>query len=101
MVNHDAMANSKKNRKEESFDSFEYVLNDFLEIKAEINPKRAEALKNYLLSMKDRNLSLSLVEGFRLNGHLVLIEKENASTLERLVFFNPDKGLIQIKQIPN
>lgn len=75
------------------------MLSDFLEIKAEINPKRAEALKSYLLNMKERNLNLSPVEGFRLNGHLVLIEKENTGELNRLVFFNPDKGSIRIKQI--
>ena len=80
------------------FESFEYVLNDFLEIKAEVNPKRAEALKNYLLSMKERNLSLSPVEGFRLNGHLIVIEKRTLPA--KLVFFNPDKGSIRIKQIP-
>ena len=95
------MANPKRRKNDESFDSFEYVLNDFLEIKAQTDPRKAEALRNYLLSMKERNLSLTPVEGFRLNGHLVLIEKENAGTLNRLVFFNPDKGSIRIKQIPS
>ena len=65
------MDNSTRKRQQE----FEYVLNDFLELKADVDPKRAEALKSYLLSNGKGRLTLSAVEGFRLNGHLVLIEK--------------------------
>lgn len=88
----------KKEKKD--FDSFGYVLNDFLEVKAQVDPKKARSLKTYLLSRGERDLTLSPVEGFRLNSHLVVIEKDVAAELHRLVFFNPDKGSIRIKEIP-
>jgi len=89
---------TRKNKKS-SHRTLEYVIDDLLELKAEVDPKRAKSLKRYLLSQKDDNFSVSLVEGFRLNGHLVLIEK-GESKLKRLVFFNPQKGSFQIKDIP-
>jgi hypothetical protein len=81
--------------------SFSYVLNDFLELRAGADPKKARSLKTYLLSLGEEDLTLSPVEGFRLNGHLVLIEKEKIHTPHHLVFFNPDKGSFRIKEIPS
>jgi len=92
------MATRSKSTKKD-FESFEYVLNVFLELKAEVNLERAGPLKSYLFSQKGRNAALSSVVGFRLNGHLVLIEKENAGLLRRLIFFNPGKGTFRIKDI--
>lgn len=80
--------------------ALEYVLDDLLELKAEVDPQKAKRLKNYLFSQKEDNVSLALVEGFRLNGHLVVIEK-GESKLRRLVFFDPKKGSFQIKDIPS
>ncbi|GEM_PF-3334065 len=86
--------------KKEREDSFGYVLSDFLEVKAEVDPKKSKSLKAYLLSRGERDLTLSPVEGFRLNGHLVVIEKETKDEPHRVVFFNPDKGSFRIKEIP-
>lgn len=88
-----------RKKKKSTQGTLEYVLDDLLELKAEVDPKKAKSLKTYLLSQKDDNVSLSLVEGFRLNGQLVLIEK-GETKLRRLVFFNPQKGSFQIKDIP-
>lgn len=91
---------ARSQKEEGDFESFGYVLEDFLEVKAGACPKKAKSLKTYLLSRGEKDLTLSAVEGFRLNGHLVVIEKERADAPHRLVFFNPDKGSFRIKEIP-
>jgi len=80
--------------------SFEYVLEDYLELKAEVGPRKAGPLKAYLLSRGEQNLTLRPVEGFRFNGHLVLIEKKNTRRLTRLVLFDPEKGSLRVRNIP-
>lgn len=84
---------------EEDRRSFEYVLEDYLELKAEAGPQKARSLKAYLLSRGERNLTLRPVEGFRFNGHLVVIEKGSARKVTRLVLFDPEKGSIRVKEI--
>lgn len=91
----------KLNERRDPVRFFEYVLDDFLELKAGMDPRRTKLLKAYLLSQGRKNLALRSVEGFRLNGHLVLIEREECHRLKRVVFFNPDKGSFRIKEIPS
>jgi hypothetical protein len=45
-------------KEEKDFDSFGYVLDDFLELKAEVDPKKAKSLKAYLLSLGEKDLTL-------------------------------------------
>ena len=94
---------SKKNGKSKRrvFDSFEYVFNDFLELKAEVNPERAQSLKAFLLAKGEKDLTLAAVDGFRINGELVLIDKEPLNRPRRIVFFNPAKGSFRVKKIPS
>ena len=88
-------------RNKSDSESFGYVLNDFLELRAGTDPKKVKSLKTYLLSLGEKDLTLSPVEGFRLNSHLVLIEKEIVHTPHHLVFFNPDRGSFRIREIPS
>lgn len=81
------------------FESFEYVLNDFLELEAGVDPRRAEPLRSYLFSEGEGNFTLSPIEGFRLNGYLILIDKDSPGDPRRLIFFNPDKGSFRVKEI--
>ena len=80
--------------------SFEYVLEDYLELKAEVGPRKAGPLKAHFLSRGEQNLTLRPVEGFRFNGHLVLIEKKSTRRLTRLVLFDPQKGSLRVRDIP-
>ena len=94
---------SKKNgkSKRKAFNSFEYIFHDFLEMKAEVNPQRAESLKTYLLSKGEKEPRLVAVDGFRINGEVVLIDKEPLNPPRRIVFFNPAKGSFRVKEIPS
>lgn len=86
-------------KQQERRSSFEYVLHDFLELEAEVGPRKADALKSFLLSQGNQNLTLRPVEGFRFNGHLVLIEKKSTRRLTRLVLFDPRKGSLRVRVI--
>ena len=87
--------------KKKRFDSFEYVFHDFLEMKAEVDPAKAESLKTYLLSAGNKPPVIVTVRGFRADGELVLFEKEPGQEPRRIVFFNPEKGSFRVKELPS
>ena len=61
---------------------------------------KAKSLKTYLLSKGEKDPTLVAVEGFRINGELVLIDKKPLSEPCRIVFFNPEKGSFRVKELP-
>ena len=78
---------------------FEYALEDFLELKASVQAKKAKLLKNFILAQKPNDLMLSAVEGFHLSQQLVLIGAEDPHAFENLICLNPQDGKIQVKSL--
>lgn len=83
----------------EKFRDLEYTLQDFLEVKAALNEKRAKPLKEFLFSQRLDVLTLSAVEGFHLSHQLVLIHKGDPSAFRYLIFVTPSNGRFRIKQL--
>lgn len=80
-------------------ESFEYVLEDYLELKACLHTGKAKPIKTFLFSQKGKGWILSPVEGFSLDRHLVLFRQGDPDSFKHLVFLNPTDGRIQVKQI--
>lgn len=78
---------------------FEYVLQDFLELKACLGGKKTAPIKKFLFSQEPRNWSLSPVEGFCLDGHLILFQSGDPNSFKHLVFLHPDRGEIRVKML--
>ena len=77
----------------------EYVLEDFLELKASLTQPQMDPLKEFLFSRQRDGLALEEAEGFRLAEYLVLIEAEDPTRLEHLILLNPASGEICVKRI--
>ena len=78
---------------------FEYVLEDYLELKACLRTSKTKPIKTFLFSQKRGGWILSPVEGFSLDRHLVLFRQGDPNSFKHLVFLNPTDGRIQVKQI--
>jgi hypothetical protein len=90
---------SKIPRRRRDLKMLEYVIEDFLDLKARLDAKRAKPLKKFLLSRRLQPGSLSSIEGFHLARQLVLIVPRRPHSFEHLVFLNPVNGAIQVKRI--
>lgn len=78
---------------------FEYVLEDYLEVKADLERHQTKPLKEFLLSQRRQGFVLSGVEGFCLHPQLVLIGSKNPASFEHLVFLNPHSGMIRVRRL--
>lgn len=78
---------------------FDYVLEDFLELKASIGANKVGTLRTFLESKKGSELSIVPVEGFAVNRQLVLLRKGSPQSFENLVFLNPKSGWIRVKPL--
>lgn len=78
---------------------FEYILEDFLEVKAALGRHKTQPLKQFLLSQRRKDFVLSGVEGFCLHPQLVLIGSKNPASFEHLVFLNPHTGTIRVRRL--
>ena len=81
------------------FKSLEYVLEDFLELKASLSTRRTAEIKNFLCSERAGGVVLALVEGLRLGKHLVVVEAHNSKGVEDVIFVKPGNGQIQIRRL--
>ena len=79
--------------------AFEYVLEDFLEVKAAFTSQMMGPLKAFLLSKGFGNFILSTIEGFCLDEQLVLIRQGDPRSFEHLVFLNPENGRIRVRPL--
>ena len=79
----------------------DYVVGDFLEIKASLGEKESGGLKNYLFSRTIENNRIVAVEGFYLGGNLVLLEKMDPRDFCRLICVAPGNGKIQARDLPS
>ena len=77
----------------------QYVLQDFLELKASLNGKKASPIKKFLFSQEPHDWHLSPVEGFCLDGQLILFQSGDPKSFKHLVFLNPDRGEIRVKNL--
>ena len=82
-----------------SLRTLEYVLHDFLEVKASLDPEKAKPLKKFLFSQSLDGETLSTLEGFSLAKQLVLFEQSDPESFQNLIFLNPEDGAIQIKRL--
>ena len=85
--------------KYESRKFFEYVLRDFLEIKAALNVEQTVSIKSFLASKGCLGSSLLPLEGFCVNQQLVLLRSGDPRSIKHLVYVNPSNGLIRIKPL--
>lgn len=84
---------------QEEVEVLEYVLEDFLELKASLHPSQAKPLKEFLFSQSLDGRDLSAVEGFLLANHLVVIDPRDPAAVEHLVFLSPGDGGIRVRSL--
>ena len=72
-----------------------YVLEDFLEVKTQIAPEKADAIKRLLSFEKLRAFDIHSVEGFSLDQNLVLFRPDSPNSFKQLIFLNPVSGVTQ------
>ena len=77
----------------------EYVLDDFLELKASLNTNQTQLLKEFLFSRRRDGLHIFPVEGFLWAKSLVVFESRSPDEVEHLIFLNPQDGKIQVKHL--
>lgn len=78
---------------------FEYVLEDFLEVKASLDGDKMRPIKKFLFSQRFEGRVLSSVEGFSLSRQLVLIDRGDPHFFRHLVFLNPQNGWIRVRPL--
>lgn len=78
---------------------FEYILEDFLEIKACLEAEKTKPIKDFLSSQGTSGFSLKAVEGFALGPQLVLIREDNPQSFRHLVFLHPEHGRIRVRSL--
>ena len=75
------------------------VLEDFLEIRAFLSGRTSRPIKEFLFSRPLRRYEIHPLEGFSLDGNLVLLENGGPDPVENLVFLRPREGAIQVSRI--
>jgi len=80
-------------------ETLEYVLEDFLEMKASLNQEKTAALKQFLFSHPVNGHAVSSVEGVVLANHLVVIDEGDPGAIDHLIFLNPGDGRIRVKPL--
>lgn len=83
----------------ENLKALEYVIEDFLELKAYLDPGRVQPLKDFLFAQSLEGQILINVEGFHLARQLVLIDSGDPQLLDHMVFLNPEDGQIRVKRL--
>ncbi len=79
----------------------DYVVGDFLSIKASLGEEESSVLKSYLFSRMVGNNRIVAVEGFYLGRNLVLLEKINPWDFCHLICVTPGNGKIQARELPS
>ena len=90
----------KRNHRANGTEVFlEYVLQDFLELKASLNKEKARSIQDFLFTQELDSEEFSSVEGFHVGRQLVLIEPTNPYSFKHLVSLNPTNGSIQVRPL--
>lgn len=79
--------------------AFEYILHDYLELKAALSAKQAKNIRNFLTSNGCIGSSLIHIEGFSVNQQLVLLKSDDPQSIKNLVYLNPANGLMQFRSL--
>ena len=79
--------------------SFEYTLDDYLQIKASLDLAKAKGLKNFFSQQKLQEFNLSPIEGFLLDRHLVLFHPGSSNPFKHIMFLNTLNGNILSKKL--
>ncbi len=77
----------------------EYALQDFLELKASLDERKARPLKEFLFSGGREGMALSAVEGLHLARQLVLIKEGDPNALRQLIFVTPSDGKFRVRHL--
>ncbi|GEM_PF-7005570 len=75
--------------------SFEHVLQDFLDIKAQMGQKNAGPIKKLLSYEHLQAFDISALEGFSVDRQLILFRSDGPKSFRQLIFLNPVSGVIQ------
>lgn len=86
-------------QKRKTNESLEYVLEDYLEVKASLSPGQSVPLKKFLLAEPPQGSSVLGLEGFRLDEQLVLIDHCDPHQFKNLVFLTPGDGKIRVRAL--
>ena len=88
-----------RNNLREELKDLEYALQDFLEVKASLDRRKAGPLKEFLFSQGRDGMALSAVEGLHLARQLVLIKEGDPHALRHLIFVTPYDGKFKVRQL--
>ena len=77
----------------------EYVVEDFLEVKGSLREDRSFALRNFLSSQRIKGSYLTAVEGFYLEGHLILLDQVDPGSFRHLICVTPGDGRIRVRRL--
>ena len=83
----------------EAFKTLEYVLADFLEVKAGLGQKETRPFKEFLFTLPLDGRHVSPVEGFLVGEHLVVLEKKNPRKVKHLIFLSPEDGTFRVRPL--
>lgn len=83
----------------EDLEVLEYVLQDFLELKADLDTSRTRPFKRFLFSLPLNGCLVKPIEGFILADHLVVLDERSPEAIGRLIFLSPGKGTFQVKHL--
>lgn len=92
------MVTHSSNRSED-VEVLDYVLQDFLELKADLDTNRTRPFKKFLFSLPLNGCLVKPIEGFILADYLVVLAKRNPEAIGRLIFLNPGNGNFQVKHL--
>lgn len=90
---------TKSPTRERNRQLLEYVLEDFLELKAPPLQEKTKALKDLLFSHSAGSGELSLAEGFFFSKHLVVIEPCSSVPVTRVVFVRSGDGHLRLREL--
>ena len=90
---------SESRTQSEEFKALEYVLADFLELKAGLGSKETRPFKEFLFKLPLNGRRVSGIEGFLVAEHLVVFEKRNPEKVKHLIFLSPEDGTFRVRPL--
>ncbi|MBI4115403.1 MAG: hypothetical protein HY447_02385 [Candidatus Omnitrophica bacterium] len=77
----------------------DYVIQDFLELKASLEGDKVRQIKEFLLSQDTDHAVVTPIEGFQLARQLVLVVQGSQRALKRLILVGSEDGKVEIKNL--
>lgn len=84
---------------QEEVKDLEYVLDDYLELKAGLHSSQGKPLKQFLFTQSLDGGHLSSVEGLLLANHLVVFDSGDPAAVEHLLFVSPGEGSLRVRSL--